>query len=498
MVDSVLAMPEGSKLMLLAPVVRDRKGEHLHVFEELRGAGFVRARVDGTVRELDDLPDLDKKKKHSIEVVVDRFKVREDIKLRLAESFETALELTDGLALVVDMDGEAADQVFSARFACPECGHSINELEPRLFSFNNPAGACASCDGLGVRQFFDPERMVLYPDSSLAEGAIRGWDRRNVYYFHMLSSLAEHYGFDIDTPFRNCRRSTARSFSRAVAKRRSVSPTSTIAATCSSARTLRGHPAQHGTPLPRYGIAVRARGSVQVPVHRTLRPNAAAVACARTRATCWWTTQPAGDHRMPVGEAEDYFESIEARRPGCTDRRQDSQGNPRALSLPRGRGIQLPDPGPQRRNPVRRRGPAHPPGVQIGAGLVGVMYILDEPSIGLHQRDNERLLRTLTHLRDLGNTVLVVEHDEDAIRSADHVIDIGPGAGVHGGTIVAEGMPRGDHGRGALPDRRLPLGSARIEVPSTAPRRTRNASCAARRHRQQPAGCRREPSPSAC
>ncbi len=201
MVDSVLAMPEGEKLMLLAPVVRGRKGEHLQIFEELRAAGFVRARVNGRIVDLDDLPELDKKKKHNIDVVVDRFKVRDDLGLRLAESFESALQLTDGLAAISPMDGGGADIVFSARFACPECGHSIDELEPRLFSFNNPAGACSGCDGLGVKQYFDPARVVLHPEASLAEGAIRGWDRRNVYYFHMLTSLAEHYGFDIDTPF---------------------------------------------------------------------------------------------------------------------------------------------------------------------------------------------------------------------------------------------------------------------------------------------------------
>ncbi|MEQ8515718.1 MAG: excinuclease ABC subunit UvrA, partial [Chromatocurvus sp.] len=201
MVDSVLAMPEGEKLMLLAPVVRGRKGEHLQVFEELRAAGFVRARINGRISDLDDLPELDKKKKHTIDVVVDRFKVRDDLGLRLAESFETALQLTDGLAAVSHMEGDGDDTVFSARFACPECGHSIDELEPRLFSFNNPAGACGGCDGLGVKQYFDPARVILHPEASLAEGAIRGWDRRNVYYFHMLTSLAEHYGFDIDTPF---------------------------------------------------------------------------------------------------------------------------------------------------------------------------------------------------------------------------------------------------------------------------------------------------------
>ena len=202
MVDAVLALPEGSKLMLLAPVVRDRKGEHLHVFEQMRAAGFIRVRVDGIVVDLDDVPTLDKKKKHRIDVVVDRFKVRDDLKLRLAESFETALELTDGVAAITPMEGEGEEILFSARYACPSCGHSIDELEPRLFSFNNPAGACGSCDGLGVTQFFDESRVVLHPEASLAEGAIRGWDRRNVYYFHMLNSIAEHYDFDVDLPFR--------------------------------------------------------------------------------------------------------------------------------------------------------------------------------------------------------------------------------------------------------------------------------------------------------
>ena len=201
MVDAVLAMPEGNKLMLLAPVVRDRKGEHLHIFEQMRAAGFIRVRVDGILVDLDDVPELDKKRKHRIDVVVDRFKVRDDLGLRLAESFETALELTDGLACVASMDGSSEEQLFSARYACPQCGHAIDELEPRLFSFNNPAGACPSCDGLGVTQYFDANRVVLHPEASLAGGAIRGWDRRNVYYFHLLTSLADHYGFDIDQSF---------------------------------------------------------------------------------------------------------------------------------------------------------------------------------------------------------------------------------------------------------------------------------------------------------
>jgi excinuclease ABC subunit A len=440
MVDSVLAMPEGSKLMLLAPVVRDRKGEHLHVFEELRGAGFVRARVDGTVRELDDLPDLDKKKKHSIEVVVDRFKVREDIKLRLAESFETALELTDGLALVADMDGEAADQVFSARFACPECGHSINELEPRLFSFNNPAGACASCDGLGVKQFFDPERVVLYPDSSLAEGAIRGWDRRNVYYFHMLSSLAKHYGFDIDTPFEELS-----------AKHRKIilqgSGKEEISFSYVNDRGdvfKRSHAFEGIVPNLERRYRDTESQSVREDLSKFLS-TAPCVECGGSRLCEDARHVLVNDLNlpaitaMPVGEAEDYFESI-----GLEGR--DAQIAEKILKEIRARYRFLVDVGLNyltldRSAETLSGGEAQRIRLasQIGAGLVGVMYILDEPSIGLHQRDNERLLRTLIHLRDLGNTVLVVEHDEDAIRTADHVIDIGPGAGVHGGTIVAQG-----------------------------------------------------------
>jgi excinuclease ABC subunit A len=399
----------------------------------------VRARVDGTVRDLDDLPDLDKKKKHTIEVVVDRFKVRDDLKQRLAESFETALDLTDGLALVVDMDGEAEDLVFSARFACPECGHSINELEPRLFSFNNPAGACASCDGLGVKQFFDPERVVLYPEASLAEGAIRGWDRRNVYYFHMLTSLARHYGFDIDTPFEELS-----------AKHRKIilhgSGKEEISFSYVNDRGdvfKRSHPFEGILP----NMERRYRDTESSPCARTWpsscprRParTAAAAASARTRATCCRRPQPAGITAMPVGEAEDYFDALELEG-------RDAAIAEKILKEIRARYRFLVDVGLNyltldRSADTLSGGEAQRIRLasQIGAGLVGVMYILDEPSIGLHQRDNERLLRTLTHLRDLGNTVLVVEHDEDAIRTADHIIDIGPGAGVHGGTIVAQG-----------------------------------------------------------
>jgi excinuclease ABC subunit A len=499
MVDAVLALPEGCKLMLLAPVVRDRKGEHLHVFEELRGAGFVRARVDGHVRDLDDLPSLDKKKKHTIEVVVDRFKVRDDIGLRLAESFETALGLTDGLALVVDMDGELPDHQFSARFACPECGHSINELEPRLFSFNNPAGACPGCDGLGVRQFFDPERIVLYPEASLAEGAIRGWDRRNVYYFHLLTSLAEHYGFDIDTPFRKLRK-----------KHRDI-----ILHGSGDEEISFSYVNDRGTVFQRRhhfegilpNMERRYRDTESQSVREDLAKFLSTAPCSDCGGSrlCEDARHVLVDGRnlpaitaLPVGEAETYFENLALAG-------RDARIADKILKEIRARYRFLVDVGLnyltlERSAETLSGGEAQRIRLasQIGAGLVGVMYILDEPSIGLHQRDNERLLRTLTHLRDLGNTVLVVEHDEDAIRSADHIIDIGPGAGVHGGTIVAQGEPRGDHGRGALPDRRLPLGATQHPDPGTAPRARRWPPAAtARRQGQQPANASTWPSLSA-
>ena len=442
MVDQVLALPEGTKLMLLAPVVRDRKGEHLHVFSELRAQGFIRARINGIVTDLDTPPTLDKKKKHTIEVVVDRFKVREDIQLRLAESFETALELTDGLAAISFMDAEQEDIVYSARFACPSCGYSINELEPRMFSFNNPAGACPTCDGLGVKQFFDEDRIVQHPELTLAEGAIRGWDRRSVYYFHLLKSLAAHFGFDIDTAFDDL--------------------------TAEQQNTI-----LHGSGEEQIDFSyVNDRGDVYKKRHhfegiipnferryretesQSVREELSKYLSTQHCPSCKGTRlRQESRHvfiekealpdlvKLPVERALSYFEqlSLPGQKGEIAEKilkeicdRLSFLVNVGLNYLTLDRSADTLSGGEAQR--IRLAS-------QIGAGLVGVMYILDEPSIGLHQRDNERLLSTLTRLRDLGNTVIVVEHDEDAIRMADHVIDIGPGAGVHGGEIIAQGTP---------------------------------------------------------
>ena len=440
MVDAVLAMPEGSKLMLLAPVVRDRKGEHLHIFEQMRAAGFIRVRVDGIVVDLDDVPTLDKKKKHRIDVVVDRFKVRDDLKLRLAESFETALELTDGVAAIAPMEGDGEETLFSARYACPSCGHSIDELEPRLFSFNNPAGACSGCDGLGVTQFFDENRVVLHAEASLAEGAIRGWDRRNVYYFHLLRSLSQHYGFDMDKPF-----------DKLSQKHRDI-----ILYGSGSEEIEFSYVNDRGTVFKRRHVFEgvipnmdrRYRETESSSVRDELAKYVSTAACKACEGTrlCEDARNVYVDGRtlpsitsMPVGDAEAYFNALElsGRQGEIADKiLKELRARYRFLVdvglnyLTLNRSAETLSGGEAQR--IRLAS-------QIGAGLVGVMYILDEPSIGLHQRDNERLLRTLIHLRDLGNTVLVVEHDEDAIRNADHIIDIGPGAGVHGGQVVASG-----------------------------------------------------------
>jgi len=444
MVDHVLNLPEGSKLMLLAPVVRNRKGEHLQLFDELRAQGFVRARVDGTVCDLDEVPALELRRKHTIEVVVDRIRVREDLKQRLAESFETAITLTDGLAVVAPMDdGSAlAEKLFSARYSCPYCDYSLQELEPRMFSFNNPNGACPECDGLGVSQFFDPDRVVSSTHVSLAGGAVRGWDRRNAYYFQIIQALARHYGFDVDTPFEELPRKIRdivlygsgdeiiefRYFGDSgVQKRRhpfaGIIPNLERRYRETDSRIVREELSKYISqkPCPACEGQRLNREARHVFVADTNLPTI----------TAW-----------PIERCLDFFNSLklEGRRGEIApkiikevherlhflvnvgldyltlDRKADS------LSGGEAQRIRLAS--------------------QIGAGLVGVMYILDEPSIGLHQRDNERLLATLTRLRDLGNTVIVVEHDEEAIRTADHVVDIGPGAGLHGGRIIFSGAPR--------------------------------------------------------
>ena len=440
MVDQVMELPEGTKLMLLAPVVKDRKGEHLHLFETLRRQGFIRARIDGLVCDLDEAPALNKKQKHSIDVVVDRFKVKEDIALRLAESFETALNLAEGLVVISYMDGEQPDQLFSAKFACPVCNYSLNELEPRLFSFNNPAGACPTCDGLGVHQFFDIDRVIQHPEASISEGAIRGWDRRTLFYYNMLTSLAEHYEFDIDQPWE---------------KLAPIHQQKVLFGSDDEEITF-NYVNDRGTVFRRQhkfegvinNMERRYRETESQSVREELTKFMATTSCpecAGTRLRKSARNVFIDNKRiedivcMPVGNCADYFDQLNlVGRQGEIAEKIIKEIRERFtflvdvglnyLSL--NRSADTLSGGEAQR--IRLAS-------QIGAGLVGVMYILDEPSIGLHQRDNERLLKTLIRLRDLGNTVIVVEHDEEAIAAADYVVDIGPGAGIHGGQIVAEG-----------------------------------------------------------
>ena len=446
MVDKVLSLPEGSRIMLLAPIIRDRKGEHLHVFNELKTAGFIRARIDGIVTELEYPPELEKNKKHTIEAVIDRFKVRKDIAQRLAESFDTALAIANGIAVASFMDEKdkksADDMVFSSLFACPVCGHSISELEPRLFSFNNPAGACEGCDGLGVKQFFDESRVIVDDELSMAEGAIRGWDRRTVYYFQLLTSLATHFGFKIDQPFKDIHRK----FQKIILY---GSGTETIKFTYVSER---GHNFVKETPFEGVipNMERRLRETESLHIREELSKFMSSQSCtdcngARLRRDARHVF--IDKHTLPeittmtIAGAYDYFGSLKFRgkkKEIANKILKEIQDRLQFLIdvglnyLTLNRSADTLSGGEAQR--IRLAS-------QIGAGLVGVMYILDEPSIGLHQRDNERLLKTLKQLRDLGNTVIVVEHDEEAINSSDHVIDIGPGAGVHGGEIVAQGTP---------------------------------------------------------
>ena len=444
MVDKVMALPEGSRIMVLAPIIRERKGEHLHVFSELNSSGFIRARVDGLVCEIEFPPELEKNKKHSIDVVVDRLKIKPGLEQRLAESFETAVQLADGLALVsiTSEDGEKPqdDLVFSSLFACPQCGHSISELEPRLFSFNNPAGACSSCDGLGVKQFFDESRIITDETLALAEGAIRGWDRRNIYYFQMLTSLAAHYNFTVETPFQKLSKKHQNFILRGSGK--DVIDFHYV--------NDRGDTITRSYPFE--GILPNMERRYRETESNHVREELAKYLSSQSCPDCSGT-RLRKDARyvlieglnlpsitgMTVAQSADYFKKLKlsgTRAQIAEKILKELQDRLKFLIdvglnyLTLNRSADTLSGGEAQR--IRLAS-------QIGAGLVGVMYILDEPSIGLHQRDNSRLLDTLFHLRDLGNTVIVVEHDEEAIASADHIIDIGPGAGVHGGEIVAEG-----------------------------------------------------------
>jgi excinuclease ABC subunit A len=439
MVDHVLSQPQDQRWMLLAPVVNDRKGEYIQLLDDLRAQGFIRARIDGTVYDLDETPALDLKKKHTIEVIVDRFKIRDDIALRLSESFETALRIADGIAIAACID-DATELMFSERYACPHCGYSLSELEPRIFSFNNPKGACSSCDGLGLRQHFDPELIIHNPDISLAGGAIRGWDRRNAYYYQIICSLANHYHFDPEVPYselpkeiqdiilygsgREAIEFKFMSGAGSVKKRRHSFEG--IVANMdrryheTDSQLVRDELAKYLSQKPcnvcdgaRLNISARNVFVEDLPLHQLTR--------------------------FPIRKSLDFFAHLHlAGRRGEVavkiikeiQERLEFLVNVGLDYLTLDRSADTLSGGEAQR--IRLAS-------QIGAGLVGVMYVLDEPSIGLHQRDNQRLLNTLFRLRDLGNTVIVVEHDEDAIRAAQHIVDIGPGAGVHGGQIIAQG-----------------------------------------------------------
>ncbi len=442
MVDQVLALEADTRWMLLAPVVRGRKGEHHQVFEHLARLGYARALVDGEVVMLDDPPVLALRKKHDIDVIVDRFRVREDIGLRLAESFESALELGEGVARVLPLDGDGAELLFSSRFACPACGFSIDELEPRLFSFNNPVGACGACDGLGVVQYFDAERVVQRAEISLPAGAIRGWDRRNAYYFQLITALARHYEFDIDMPFNELPERV-----REVILNGSGKTDIEFTYFKSGGKTYkRKHPFEGVLPNMERRYRETDSNMVREELSRYLGsrpcPDCEGTRLNRAARNVYINERNLADiTAMPIGATAGFFDSLalKGQRGEIAEKivkevklRLQFLVNVGLDYLTLDRSADTLSGGEAQR--IRLAS-------QIGAGLVGVMYILDEPSIGLHQRDNQRLLSTLVHLRDLGNTVIVVEHDEEAIRSADYVVDMGPGAGVHGGRVVVEGTP---------------------------------------------------------
>ena len=441
MVDAVLALPEETKLMIVAPVVSGRKGEQADLFAELRAQGFVRVRVDGIVHELDNLPALEKGRRHTIEVVVDRLKVRQDLRSRIAESFETALTHAEGRAIAVEMDS-GTEHLFSAKFACPVCSFALAELEPRLFSFNNPMGACPKCDGLGHVDFFDPVRVVAHPELSLASGAIRGWDRRNQFYFQLLASLASHYGFDIETPWENLPEAI-----REVVLHGSGKDRIAFRYLSDGGKAVIKEHAFEGI-IP--NLERRFKETDSLAVREELakyRANQPCPACHGTRLRTEARFVLIGGRnlseisRLPLGQCKAFFDSLSltGQRGQVADKivseissRLQFLINVGLDYLSLDRSADTLSGGEAQR--IRLAS-------QIGSGLTGVMYVLDEPSIGLHQRDNDRLLDTLRRLRDMGNTVIVVEHDEDAIRMADYVVDMGPGAGEHGGQVIAEGKP---------------------------------------------------------
>ena len=443
MVDKVLSLDEGKKLMLLAPVIQNRKGEHVQLLAKLQALGFIRARIDGEIYELDAPPKLDLRRKHAIEVIVDRFKVNADLKLRLAESFETALKLADDIAIIRSMDdSKEAELVFSAKFACSKCGYSLNELEPRLFSFNNPVGACTECDGLGIEQFFDPELVVINDEISLAGGAIRGWDRRNPYYFNLIQSLANHYEFDIEAPYNELDEETQ----------------DIILYGSEDEEIQFKYTNENGKPYKRWHAFEGIISNMDRRFHET---ESSAVREELSKYLTTQTCQECNGERLNT-EARNVFIQNTSLPTITSWSTEGALGFFKKLNLPghlakvgekiineiNGRLKFLVNVGLDYLTLDRSAYTLSGGEVQrirlasqIGSGLVGVMYILDEPSIGLHQRDNQRLINTLNYLRDLGNTVIVVEHDEGTIRSADHVLDVGPGAGVHGGKVVAQGTP---------------------------------------------------------
>ncbi len=442
MVDAVLALDAEQRYMLLAPVIRERKGEHAQVFDLLRAQGFVRVRVDGVLHEIDAVPPLALRVKHTIEAVIDRFRPREDLKQRLAESFETALKLGDGMASVSSLDHpEAPSLLFSSKYSCPVCDYSLAELEPRLFSFNSPMGACATCDGLGVAQFFDPARVVVHPELGLSAGAVRGWDRRNAYYFQLIQSLAKHYRFDVDTPWQ----SLPAAVRKAVLFGSGTDLVTFTYLTESGGRSQRKHRFEGIVP----NLERRYRDTESAAVREELGKYISDRLCTecngarlnRAARNVFVADRPLSDLVvLPIDEALTFFKGLNLSgwRGEVAVKIVKEIGDRLRFLIDVGLDyLTL-----ERKADSLSGGEAQRIRLasQIGAGLVGVMYVLDEPSIGLHQRDNERLLGTLTRLRDLGNTVIVVEHDEEAIRLADYIVDIGPGAGVHGGEVVAQGQ----------------------------------------------------------